>query len=748
MDEAIRVLYLASVAAPIPSDVASRLEDASDELRVTAVPSERAARDLLRTAEYDCLVTTSQERDLRRANLLESVPEIPWIRLTAASEDPSRKEGPTATVRLPPAPGPQAYARVAEQIERVTGRGRMVTDGGRSTAGPDTASAEPDDQQSLHRALVGNYVVQDGEVVYANPKFGEIVGRDVKEVIGSDFGEFVHEADRDRVEDQFRGQSGDDRDTRLTEFRIAHPSGSPRYVRVNMERVSHQGAPALLGSMLDVTDRREHDRDLERYETAVQTMPDIIYTTDAEGRLTWLNTAETLGYDREALIGDYLARVMPRRDVRAAQDAIKELLADNGKRKVTYEMDVVRSEGEHVPHENHVALLPTEGDEQFSGTVGVLRDISERKRRENAVAALHETSRELMEATDAETVARITTETVTDRLGFPINGVYYHEDDRLVPVAVSGAARDLFGELPAIREGDGLVWRAFASGEASRHDDVRTEAAVLEESTPIRAEMHLPLGDHGVLLIGSEEAGRFSETDEGLAKTLAGNVRSALDRLDRERDLRERRKELERRNARFKQFASVVRGDLRAALADGEAALADATADVDHARLRDLETALEDAGTVLENALTLAQDGWEVDSAERVGVAGIARAAWDRVAPETATLEIGDVPPIMGNRNGLRRLFESVFGKALRHGGPEVTVRVGPLDGRAGFYIADNGPGILGASPEAVADGDGRREASESDVTLTTGRDIADAHGWEVVLANDEDGARFEFLVE
>jgi signal transduction histidine kinase len=84
----------------------------------------------------------------------------------------------------------------------------------------------------------------------------------------------------------------------------------------------------------------------------------------------------------------------------------------------------------------------------------------------------------------------------------------------------------------------------------------------------------------------------------------------------------------------------------------------------------------------------------------------------------------------------------------VRHGGDDVTVRVGRLADGTGFYVEDDGPGI----PDADRDGVFHRGYSTSDEGTGFGlaivATIADAHGWTVTAtAGADGGARFEVTV-
>jgi len=131
----------------------------------------------------------------------------------------------------------------------------------------------------------------------------------------------------------------------------------------------------------DLTELKERERKLERYETVVEASGDPVYTLDADDRFTFVNDAlvRTTGYSLEELVGEHVSVVMDPDDVQRGERLIRELLSSSDGRD-TFEMDLVTADGERIPCENQVALLPF--DEEYRGTVGVLRDISDRKERE------------------------------------------------------------------------------------------------------------------------------------------------------------------------------------------------------------------------------------------------------------------------------------------------------------------------------------------------------------------------------
>jgi signal transduction histidine kinase len=119
----------------------------------------------------------------------------------------------------------------------------------------------------------------------------------------------------------------------------------------------------------------------------------------------------------------------------------------------------------------------------------------------------------------------------------------------------------------------------------------------------------------------------------------------------------------------------------------------------------------------------------------------------EQVQTDRATLVVEEGSGTVDARpSQLTGLFENLFRNAVEHAGPDVTVRVGPMD--AGFYVADDGPGIPEGERESVFDVGETSQADGTGMGLAIVEQIAGAHGWTVSLAESADGgARFEFDV-
>ncbi|WP_254274240.1 sensor histidine kinase [Haloarcula marina] len=88
----------------------------------------------------------------------------------------------------------------------------------------------------------------------------------------------------------------------------------------------------------------------------------------------------------------------------------------------------------------------------------------------------------------------------------------------------------------------------------------------------------------------------------------------------------------------------------------------------------------------------------------------------------------------------------TIFRNAIEHGGPTVTVRVGPLPDGDGFYVEDDGPGFPAIDDGNVFDTADTTSDDGTGFGLSIVREIATAHGWEVTATGGSDGgARLEF---
>ena len=132
--------------------------------------------------------------------------------------------------------------------------------------------------QAKYRVLVegcqlGVYVIQNDRYVYVNPRMTEIFGYTEEEFLAlPSVTRAVSKADREVVAQQMERWLGGETESATYMFRTQHTDGHPLQIEVYGGRTEVKGRPAIIGTMLDVTEREE-TQDLDRQAQPVRQPP-------------------------------------------------------------------------------------------------------------------------------------------------------------------------------------------------------------------------------------------------------------------------------------------------------------------------------------------------------------------------------------------------------------------------------------------------------------------------------------------
>ncbi|MFD1587361.1 PAS domain S-box protein [Halorientalis brevis] len=535
----------------------------------------------------------------------------------------------------------------------------------------------------------------------------EIQGRSLRDVFGDEEGEAILRRYRECV---------DRREPLEYEERLSVPEAGT-YWETRIAPVVIDGCvEQLVGATRNVTERKKRE---QKYDAIFNQTYQFTGLMEPDGTMVEANESalEFGGLAREDVVGKPVWETGWFTDDEATKDVVSDLVdrASSGE-FVRAELDICGADRD-VTVDYSIKPITDE-----TGEVGLLlpeaRDITALKEREEELEQKREFLAQIQEVADiggweydSRTDTMRWTEEVYRIHGMPLDyeptveeGIdFYHPGDR-------ATIRDAFERLTTAGEPYDLKLRIITNDDEMRWVRSRGE----------------PWYD-----------------DDGDLVGVRGAFRDITERTERER-------ELERQNDRLEEFAAVVSHDLRNPLTVAQGSLElgrQSGAPEDFERV---ENAHERMNTLINDLLTLARQGQLVEETQSVVLDTIVAAAWETVRNGPATLDVAlDGYRLDADESRLRQLFENLLSNAVRHGGDDVSIRVGLLDDGDGFYVEDDGPGIPAAERESVFEHGYSTTRKGTGFGLAIVEEIAEAHGWTVAATESADGgARFEIAVE
>jgi len=361
---------------------------------------------------------------------------------------------------------------------------------------------------------------------------------------------------------------------------------------------------------------------------------------------------------------------------------------------------------------------------------------SERRSRRDTLEALHRVATSIQTEGTVEDVCERTVAAAADVLDFALCSLMIRDGEWLVPYATSEDAPE--DASRRMRIDQGLAGKTHQTDTAQVVDEVREDDETDPAKEFYRSAISVPVGDRGVFQAVSTEPSAFDSGDVELAELLVSHAGGAIDRIERER-------ELEQQNERLGEFASVVSHDLRNPLNVASGRLAMVREECDSPHVDVIARQHRRMEQLIDDLLALAREGQAGVEFEPVALDALARASWRGLAAEGASLVAATDAVVRADPDCLRQLLKNLFRNAIDHGGDDVTVTVGLLEDRPGFYVADDGHGVPEEDREQVFDHGYSTSDRGTGFGLSIVSRIADAHGWDVtVAASDDGGAQFE----
>jgi PAS domain S-box-containing protein len=581
-------------------------------------------------------------------------------------------------------------------------------------------------------SLVGVYVVQDERLVYVNPVLAQFFGYTVQEMTGLPALDLVHPEDRNLVRQKIAERLAGQPSERYS-IRGIRKNGALIHCELLGRLVDYQGQPAILGSLLDITQRREAEEALrqseKQYRFLVETMNDGLGAMDEHQRITYINPriTELLGYSEDELIGRQVSVLLDETNRKILQDNLNRRQSGD---QTSYELVWTRKDDSQFPAiVSPKPIFDAQG--RFKGSFAIITDITARRQAEAEVRHRERYFRQLTENV-SDIFGLLTMEGKISYINPAINRLLGYRPEQLL----GKSAFDLVhpDNLTALQE-------LFSRLKRQTGENFQTEIQVQHRngswhtwSVKGRNLLHDPVVKG--IVINAQDITEQKSLEAAL-KQSTQKLRSLTAQIFSTQETERRRLSLELHDE-LGQSLTALKLQLRS--------IANKLRK-DQTKLRqDCTQMLAYINEVVENVRRLAHD-LSPSLLENVGLGAALHHLLENyrqfygITENLHQLEgIDDVLPAEAKIH-IYRIFQEILTNIEKHSqASEVRVEVGRLDHRLSFRIGDNGRGLSVELKEKSGSPMGLGLPAISERVLMLG-------GTLKISGNEEAGTQIEFVV-
>ena len=241
------------------------------------------------------------------------------------------------------------------------------------------------DSEARYRSVagaspIGIYEMDETPVLrFVNERWQEITGFEESAALGHNWQHIIHPDDRAMMAEQWAASGAQGQPFRGM-VRVVRPDGAVRWVMSATEPLfdEHEHLTGHVGTLDDITERLNSQRDTERLSDIVEATSDLVAISDSESRLLYMNAAARhfFGLGADAPLGDFdftpfTPQWVQERYINETRPALRDHGIWSG--EFAYLQD-----GFEVPV-SALFLAHHDGDGRIEFVSSVTRDISERK---------------------------------------------------------------------------------------------------------------------------------------------------------------------------------------------------------------------------------------------------------------------------------------------------------------------------------------------------------------------------------
>jgi PAS domain S-box-containing protein len=186
------------------------------------------------------------------------------------------------------------------------------------------------------------------------------------------------------------------------EWEITRADGEKRLLSISTSVLqTGDGIAHVLALMQDITERKQAEETLrqseEKYRTILENIEDSYYEVDLTGNFTFLNDSacRLLGYSKDELMGINNRQYTDEENANKLYQAFNKVYK-TGEPTKGFDWEIIRKDGTKRYIEASVSLMKNKSGQPI-GFRGIVRDITERKRAEEALRESEERYRTILE---------------------------------------------------------------------------------------------------------------------------------------------------------------------------------------------------------------------------------------------------------------------------------------------------------------------------------------------------------------